>query len=204
MDKKKKNTILTVICMILIIVLIFYARKIIILKNITQKMDEYTNSNNYYIWNSYYNGLSVVITEIWTKDNELLLKLNSDEMTYAIKNDKLYEYSNNEWKDVSETADEKNMINSNWGAVNNLKEEFNSFTSIFKYKITSNIINGKNCYRIKKYALDGDVIYIEKDTGLLIRYETIMGEHNDNNEIQSTIRDYKYEFNNVNENFIDF
>lgn len=67
------------------------------------------------------------------------------------------------------------------------------------------LVYEKKCFKLEAYSNYGDSVYIEKESGLVIRFEKTFGKSNNFGEIiQSTIHDYRYEFNNVKNDFIKF
>ena len=201
MIKKILKCIITIIAIICIFILL----KFILFKSLVNKMTSYETSDNYYMWYSTYRGDVSYTTELWVKNNEMLINFDSGNQKFIIKEGKLYVFIDEEWIDISNTAEEDLMIKSNWNTMNYIKSEIDKFSSIFKYKISSDIINGKKCFKLEAYSDYGDSVYIEKKSGLVIRFEKTFGESTNFGEIiQSTINDYRYEFNNVNNDIIKF
>lgn len=188
----KKITVI-IIGILLAIILITLIRKIIILNFISAKIDDYTQSTNYYIRSYAYQGWNATTYEVWVKNGNMVRKTNN-ELEYIIQNNTVYEVSGNNISETDSNIDD--LLSINWNYVKLFKDELTNLKNIFKYSINTARVNGKKCYKLT----DKDsVLYFEKNTGLLVRTECLegltSGYHRE--EIQSTLWDYKTEFNNV-------
>lgn len=182
MNKILKYIFFSIIIVIIVLGIIF-ASKVIIFKNLSKKLDEYASSTNYYIREYYYEGWYSSKTEYWFKDNQLVAKYN-DELDYV--------YSKTE---EGNQVDDGLDIDVAIRHIKSISEKLNNPINIFKYSLTSSERNGKKCYKLEN---KNSIIYIDKETGLIVRVENIRGfETPSENEVQSTILDYSYEFNNV-------
>ncbi|MCI9039132.1 MAG: hypothetical protein HFJ29_04605 [Clostridia bacterium] len=210
MEKKKavKKVLKVIGIIVLIIIALFMIntiRKLAIIKNIQKNANQYTSSKNYHIKSvgSGMNEDSTTIINSYCKGDNTLTTL---EMTRdGEKIHKLSVYDNGIKKDVfTETSKQK-------VAEMDVEESMNLIMPIYNYfegasnmqliwmAIVSRVedieYNGKQCYRVANSPSSSvlktdnnniDEVYIEKDTGLVIR--THFG---------NTISEREYEFNNV-------
>ncbi len=204
--KKMKFTLLIVIYTIIFIIIAFFTRNFIVFKGIANKMENYLQSNNYYVRSYFYQGWNASTTETWVKDENMIINFNN-ELSHVINNGMLYSiYGENGYTIENNTmkvrAGEFNFIEM-------LKNELNSPKSIFTYSLSTAIVNGKDCYMLKH---TNTILYFEKSTGYLVRYEELEGFVSPNTnkendlvyEVQSTIYDYKFEFNQVTDKDLEF
>ena len=174
-------------------------RKVTIIKDMQNKILEYSNSDNYYIKAIKHGNNEETIIETYKKDNVILQKItrNSKEGESSLIN-----YSNN--KKINTYIDSGtskiavvNVENSitetnveNWVYTQNEKE---CIMAAFMSSIKREKVDGKYVYRIKnfypaqKFITDFDnfYFYIDKETGLMIK----------NSENDGT--NYEYQFNVV-------
>ena len=196
MEKTKlsiKKIAIILISILLAIIVITLIRKIIILNFISAKIDDYTQATNYYIRMYLYQGWNATTYEVWVKNGNMVRKTNN-ELEYIIQNNTVYEVSDN---NISETnSNIEDLLSINWNYVKPLKDELPNLKNIFKYSISTAKVNGKNCYKLTD---KDNILFFEKSTGLLIRTECLEGLISGyyNEEIQSTLWDYKTEFNSV-------
>ena len=87
-----KKKILKCIITIIAIICIFILLKFILFKSLVNKMTSYETSDNYYMWYSTYRGDISYTTELWVKNNEMLMNYNSGNQKFIIKEGKLYEF----------------------------------------------------------------------------------------------------------------
>lgn len=205
-ENKNNNKIaylLYIIFILVFIILVFYIRKVIIFNTISNKLSAYQNSENYYIRMYEYLGHDVNTTQIWVKDNNLVKVFNKLPDT-IIKNDIIYNFIDGSLSQVNENATNENIddvFGWPWSFMYYLSNDLKSPINVFKYSLDEATVNGKKCYKIEYFNEFGTICYFDKETGLLSRYETLVGERtyiSDNEiEIQSTLIDFKFEFNNV-------
>jgi hypothetical protein len=195
--KKMKYTLMIVIYSLILIILVFFGRNFIIFKNLANKIESYEKADNYYIREYSYQGWTSDISETWVKDESMLCKYNNN-VTVSVQNGIIYNIFNNEYTASNCTDD---TLSNNWNFIDILKDELNSPKSIFKYSVKEKVVNGKECYQLTN---KNTILYFEKDTGLLVRYEELEGFVTPSqNEIQSTVYDYKFIFNEVTDEYIE-
>lgn len=186
-NKKMKILKITLLAILLIFVL-SYTRKLIILISLSNKVDEYTNSTNYYKKTVRYNGYddSIMTIENYVKDEKIIdkFKLLSEFMTVNNTNyfngEKVNSYYEIEFDEETEEYKSRKTVQ--------LNQERELLAFIPDYidmsnpamffglplfsSIKSDKCDGKDCYRIAVTWFNNNydnIFYIEKDTGLLIR-----------------------------------
>ena len=200
--KKIQYTLLIIIWSLIFIILAFFSRKILISYKIYKKISNQQNANNYYMRIYDYEGWYYLTTEIWVKDRNMLEKAG-DIRTARVQDNIMYE------KIIDDEVITNSLTNENfsnegvvktryWYLIDTLKEKLKDPVSIFKYSIKSTIVNGKKCYQ---FISNEDILYFDKETGLAVRWEFLAGQTTtgigNDTEIQSTLNDYEYEFNVV-------
>lgn len=199
--KKIKYTLLIVIWSLIFIILAFYMRKVFIISKIYKKIDNYQNANNYYMRRYDYYGWYYTCTEIWVKDREKLQKcddISLDRVKEDTNYNKFMDYDIEITPLTSENFTEEGVVKTYfWYFTDKIKNDLKDPINIFKYSIKSAIINGKKCYQ---FISNEDILYFDKETGLVVRMEETYGEGtivNNKREYQSTLFDFKYEFDVV-------
>ena len=199
--KKIKYTLLIVIWSLIFIILAFYMRKVFIISKIYKKIDNYQNANNYYMRRYDYYGWYYTCTEIWVKDREMLQKcddISLDRVKEDTNYDKFMDYEIEITPLTSENFTEEGVVKTYfWYFTDKIKNDLKAPINIFKYSIKSAIVNGKKCYQ---FISNEDILYFDKETGLVVRMEETYGEGtivNNKREYQSTLFDFKYEFDVV-------
>lgn len=202
MNKKKVITIILLI--VLIIIAIFLGctiRKMIIIKDLSQKVSEYENSKNYYVKIVNSSGTT---TEYYCKDDNAVLFLRTISNTGEKRNLTNY-FKGEKTNTYIESGEEKiAMPNSNGlpskitiiglGDTNNL---WQLFTVSVATSIKKGESDGKNCYILSLGKENEE--YREIETGLRIKAKE--GTRTDENgNVTDIIMEYHYEFNNVNDN----
>lgn len=196
---KVLNMIILSIVILVIGLTVNTIRKVTIIKDMQNKILEYSNSNNYYIKATKHGNNEETIIETYKKDNVILQKItrNSKEGESSLIN-----YSNNKKintyidsgtskiavVDIENPITETNV--ENWVYTQNEKE---CIMAAFMSSIKREKLDGKYVYRIKnfypaqKFITDFDnfYFYIDKETGLMIK----------NSENDGT--NYEYQFNVV-------
>ena len=196
MKIKKVLKIMGIIIAILILfVLIHTVRNYIIITKLQDKIQPYSNSNNYYIKSVATEEDKTRITmEYYKKDNKQVVFL---ERNLNGEVSKISIYNNGQRTDTFTDGKDVKVAQLNSGTVisiniyNHLETDNNWQTflgSIFA-RIKSINLNGKECYRIKGFLsstslTDEGGVYIEKDTGLFIK--TV-------EERATTEREYKFD-----------
>lgn len=210
---EKKNVVKKVFKVIGVIVLIAFVlfmvntiRKLIIIKEIQRTASQYTSSTNYHVKSiaSGMNGEDRITTiNCYYKEGNKLTTLEMSEK--GEKTYKLSIYDNGEKKDVfTETKEQKMAEIDAEDAMNFIMPIYDYFEGgsnmqLICIAIASKVENieykGKKCYRVGDFVSSDTLVdinsnnsevYIEKDTGLVIR--THFG---------SSISEREYEFNNV-------
>lgn len=197
--KKILKTIGIILLILMMLFLIHTIRNFIIIKNLQNKIAQYTNSENYYIKSiaNQNNGL-VVEMDYYQKGNKQVVFLERDDNEEKIK---ISMYNNGETINTfTETLDTKNVNLNNPGSIHvevvNVLYTDNNWQT-FLYSIISKVekldYNGKECYSINNflspyymYGTEENEVYIEKDTGLLLKQIT-----------DDITTEKEYEFNNV-------
>ena len=199
--KKIKYTLLIVIWSLIFIILAFYMRKVFIISKIYKKIDNYQNANNYYMRRYDYYGWYYTCTEIWVKDREKLQKcddISLDRVKEDTNYNKFMDYDIEITPLTSENFTEEGVVKTYfWYFTDKIKNDLKAPINIFKYSIKSAIVNGKKCYQ---FISNEDILYFDKETGLVVRMEETYGEGtivNNKREYQSTLFDFKYEFDVV-------
>lgn len=205
MDKKK---IIKIVLLILLIALVLFVaniiRKMIIIKDINEKVSKYMNNDNHYekIVSDY--GESKTTTDYYCKGDKAVMFLKTT-TNKTEEEKKLTQYFNGEkCNSYIEAGTTKiAMLNSNgipskvlvWGI-----DYDNNFWNLFYLALTTPIksveYNGKECY-----LLDSPVCrnaYIEKETGLTLK--AIDGQIDDAlGNKQDIVVEYEYNFNDVDD-----
>ena len=199
--KKIKYTLLIVIWSLIFIILAFYMRKVFIISKIYKKIDNYQNANNYYMRRYDYYGWYYTCTEIWVKDREMLQECDDISLDRVKENtnyNKFMDYEIEITPLTSENFTEEGVVKTYfWYFTDKIKNDLKDPINIFKYSIKSAIVNGKKCYQ---FISNEDILYFDKETGLVVRMEETYGEGtivNNKREYQSTLFDFKYEFDVV-------
>lgn len=203
----KKKIVITILLIILILIIIFLGftiRKMIIIKDLNQKISKYVDSDNHYeriINNSSENK---TVTEYYCKGENAVLFLNTTikstgetrKLTNYYKGEKTNTYIET-GKDKVALLDSNGLpskimiINFDYG--NNI---WNLFQIALATSIKSEEYNGKECYLFNSRMADD--CYIEKETGLILKakYGTEVTENGNESDI---IVEYYYEFDNVDD-----
>ena len=205
MNKKRIVMILLLIILIFIIVFLgFTIRKMIIIKDLNQKVSEYMNSNNHYEKIINNSNETETITEYYCKGENAVTFLKTTIKSTG-ETRKLMNYYNGEKVNTYiETGENKIAILDSNGLPSKIMiigfDYGNNIFNLFMQAITSSIksieYNGKDCYLFNSKM--ADECYIEKETGLILRakYGTEVSENGNKSGI---IVEYFYEFNNVDD-----
>lgn len=203
--KKVKYSLIIIIWSLILIILAFFGRKMIVFNDLYNKINSYQNATNYYMRIYDYNGFYSLTTETWVKDKNMLQKDNNIK-TISIKDNTMYQYFVEGEAMISPLTNE-NFTSEGilktyyWDLIELLKNELKNPQNVLKYSLKNAIVNGKECYQLMQ---KGRILYFDKETGLIVRWEELTGYMSPNqNEIQSTLKDFKFEFNNVeNKDFL--
>ena len=183
----------------------------IILHDIQNKASKYENADNFYMKTHYYNEDEMSVIEAYRKGD------NYKEVNHHISfsmNATLTRYSNGKNENMYVESGGSKIAELNrepLGIANISGKIYNSFWEFIKLAFTTQITeekcNGIDCYRLQttdivfngSYVKSHSIDYIEKETGLLIRYindENVL-LNNDNSSGQ--IQDYRYDFGKVDD-----
>ena len=209
--KKYSNKLRILKIIIFIIIAAFVittGKKMMIISNLSRKADSYVMSNNYHEESTTYAGDNLINIDVYYKDGKsvtIMHRITKNETN------KITIYSNGEKKNTYwETGDKKTAkLNEEKGIEFRISNyiETNNILELLIASITTNIksveCNGKECYLLSGFIssslLTGgnDIVYIEKETGLVIRSSlgNIKNEVTGRNTDQ--IRDVNYEFGTV-------
>lgn len=200
---KKSNIgkIIFIIFAILITLFIIHTfRNYYIVLGLQNKILEYSESDNYHLKNyNYANSGTEVIMDYYKKQEKQVVVLQTTKDGSQMKR---VMYDNGERVDVFTKTENSKIAELNTGTmmyvgIYNRLETDNAIQTLFTCigtKIKSAKYNGKDCYALKNvitgFSLisEDEVIYIEKDTGLLVAVKGANG----------TI-EREYEFNNVSD-----
>lgn len=188
-----------------------FGKKYIIFQDLAKKAEELQKISNYHIESSTFYGLhredlDVEKREELAKDNVFydIYGAGENELTTIVKDNMSYEYMDDKLIWLNSIDNDFIGLYSQLltGEISILKDK----TSIFTYYLSDAIINGKECYQIRENDQAGGIIYIEKETGLVIRTEHRSGfgtSVSNGYDYQSTVTDYKYEFNCITDEEIN-
>ena len=203
---KKKKIIIAILIMTLLCIILFICltlRKVTIMRNISKIASKYNNYENYY--EKITNTTQKITTEYYKNGDQTKTIMNRDAgensttITYFNKNGKnnsYYEPVNGQKK--ARLNNEGAMLQTNI-IVLTFGDNFGyDFYSATKTIIKNTILNGKECYLFKDIVY-GNYMYIEKDTGLILKMQDgyISDENNKDTPI---IVEYEYKFDTVTDN----
>jgi len=195
--------ILLIILIFVVIFLGFTVRKMIIIKNLNEKVSKYVNMDNRYEKIINDSGSSTSVVEFYSKGDNAVLFLNSIPNKYTGEKRTLINYFKGEKTNTYIESDGNKiaLLDSNglpskimivtldYG--NNL---WNLFQAALSTSIKSTEYRGKECYVLN--ISNNSEIYIEKDTGLRIKAkEGIVVDPNGNESVMTV--EYYYEFGTV-------
>lgn len=196
--KKILKIIGIILIILLVLTLIHTIRNYIIIRNLQNKISKYSNSTNYFVKSeSTKNDGTKIIMKYYQKDNKQAVFLEKTSNENEIK---ISRYNNGERVDTfTETKDSKvaqldtsTLISVNIYNQLETDNKWQTFIGSIISNIRSEKCNDKECYVIKGFTsttsltFEETKIYIDKDTGLLVK--VIEDE---------TISNREYEFNNV-------
>lgn len=207
---KKKIFILTLIIFI-ILILVFLAitiRKMIILKDLNQKVAIYIDNNSYYekiIANS---EETETITEYYSKGEKAVLFLNTTIKDTGQKRKITNYYKGEKTNTYIEADDNKIALLDSNGIPNRLmiKQVYagNNLWELFLISLGTSIrseeYNNKKCYvlSIGKEPENYSKEYIDKETGLTVKAKNGFIIENGKNKSDTTL-EYYYKFDNVDD-----
>ena len=202
---KKKKIILFLILFIILVFSILTISKILVINKINNQLSKFGNETNYHMIKNYYTSTGVIIDEEWIDRDtpngmfkEVLFDYDDCKkvVTYSLSYDNsLKYYSENSEGEISVTDEyeiEKLDKEEEVPTISNKADYLKKYLkNIFKYSISSEKINGVDCYKIKGF-FDDYIYFIDKNTGELVR-EVFYGESG------PCIGDYSWKFDCVTE-----
>lgn len=198
MNKKKVFKIIGIILVVVIVIIAIHTiRNFVIIKDLQNKIAQYSNSSNYYTKSvAVEDGGTSVTMEYYKKDNKQVVFMERN-LNGEISKISMYDngeridafWDNKENKTVQ--LDNKNIITVNIYNCLETENNWQTFLGSIVARVKSSNVNGKECYSIKNFLsstslTEDSEIYVEKDTGLLVK--TVEGNRNSERE---------YEFDNV-------
>ena len=181
-EKKKKYTILKAILMMIIAALVLFlmhfTRNYIIINNILTKQEELNKSTNYSLKIEHINENATL--EYYHKDNVIMLVKDSNTGKVAIWSDKDKKESIFlNMKDLIATVNNEKIIDSFYdlkphGIISD-SEASRGFE--FMYFITSEKVNGIDCYKVT-WIIGGETAWYNKENGRVVR-TAIKGQKED-------------------------
>lgn len=215
--KKILKWLLIIIATIVIIAIIIFGRRLIIINTLESKVLPYTKSTNAHVRMTFENSTNKSI------DTYMLGNIEKNVVNYSAgqdyqqliqitypENRKLFTTDANGTK-IMRTFEEQNKKVLSYVIVNfvdytTFSTFFEKLHDVFTTKITTSIVDGKECYLFSSLSHTQYVygknttdlkMYIDKETGLPIKViETSKLEDGTKTE---KITDYKFEFNNLSE-----
>lgn len=206
---------------ILLIFVVSYVRKMVILVSLSNKVDKYTSSTNYYMKSANYSGYddSIITIESYVKDEKIIDRFKLLSETNKINNTNYFNGKTvNSYTEI-EYEEETEEYKSRKTAELNQERELLAFipdyidmshpAMFFGLPLFSSIqsekCDEKECYKITVNALGDNydtVFYIEKETGLTIR---ILGHTTDTDNIKhDNVTNLQYKFDVLtDEHFIE-
>ena len=219
-SNKMKILKITLLAILLILVL-SYVRKMVILVSLSNKVDKYTSSTNYYIKSVNYSGYddSIITIESYVKDEKIIDRFKLLSETNKINNTNYFNGKTvNSYAEIEfdeETEEQKSRKTAELNQERELLAFIPDYIDIshpvmfFGLPLFSSIQSDKcderECYKITVNSLGDNydtVYYIEKETGLTIR---ILGHTTDTHNIKhDNITNLEYKFDMVtDEDFIE-
>lgn len=222
MKKKMIKFLVILLIIIAVIVMIFVfntMRKVKIIENLREKKVPYEGKTNYhFIAKSYSTGLDNTI-EMWKKEDEILWITNVD--YHTDRTSKVIRYTDGTITNsyYEEQVDDQITKEAELGEkdeyifIDNITMDVlhtENFWDLFWVSafcsIKTETMNGKECYKITNFRpedsfmiAEGDTsLYIEKDSGLIVRQMTGFVEEATGEKLQ-TYQDLEYEFDCVTE-----
>lgn len=175
-EKKKKHTILKTILMIIIVALVLFiihsARNYIIVDNIIAKQEKLKKATNYSFETNYTNQNTTM--KYYCKDNTIMIVKDSDTgkvVIWSNKDRKETIYLN--LRELTATVNDEEVIDSFYnlkpvGLIRNA-EESRGFD--FMYFITSETVNGRDCYKVS-WIFGGETAWYDKENGTMLKMTT--------------------------------
>jgi len=221
----KKMKILKIILLaVLLIFILSYLRKMMILVIVNNKISEYASSINFYIKSLTHPGISedMLIIEHYKKDDKYITKAKTITESMKVYANNYYngetvnryvkwDFDEEDTEHISrKTAylnDAENVLVPtipNWIDISN---PIMFFTTPLFSSIKSDKCNDIDCYKITLYSINSShetILYIEKETGLMIRIIGAGTSIGVDGTRYDNITDYEYKFDIVtDDDFIE-
>ena len=205
-NKVKKITIILLIILILLFVILTVS-KIVIIKNIVRNVEaNFGDKDNFYYSHNFYTDKNLYVERDYIdKDSHRSLHINyevdfdSDEKaemklldcsTFDGEYYKSYDIDSEGKAYLTDSVKDSNDDNDIYNPmVDNVKNLF-SLKNMFKCSITSEKVRGIDCYKVKFFSKefsDESVVYVDKETGAIVRIVSREGN----------VNDYYYKFDTV-------
>lgn len=203
MNKKNIMKVVKIILIILLVIIVVFLTnaviKFMIAKQLSENVKQYTSSENYHIKSISYDSDGTQITMNYYKKNDKELTIM--EIDKNGTTDKISIYNNGSRKDVFYDNSEGKKVELNTDLTIDvqiydyfdMQSNLQLFGSNMFAKIKKVDYNGKECYLLNNsftltylWGAEVDEIYIEKDTGLVVK-----------SNIDNHISEREYEFDNV-------
>lgn len=198
---RKLKSLKIILLIILAIFLIRTGRNMIIMAELANKANEHISSKNYRKISTSYQGDTLSIIDYYFKDGKYVMIMNR-----LTKNEtnKIIAYNNGKTINTYYETGDKKIAKLNAGGligvnIINYFESDNILSFIIR-SITTNIknveCNGKECYLVNDNLL-GEVTYIDKETGLIVRNNTGVYTNQETKSTTNGLQDIRYEFGTV-------
>ena len=198
---RKLKSLKIILLIILAIFLIRTGRNMIIMAELTNKANKHISSKNYRRISTSYQGDTLSIIDYYFKDGKYVMIMNR-----LTKNEinKIIAYNNGKTINTYYETGDKKIAELNAGGligvnIINYLESDNILSFIIR-SITTNIknveCNGKKCYLVNNNLL-GEVTYIDKETGLIVRNNTGVYTNQETKNTTNGLQDIRYEFGTV-------
>lgn len=203
MNKKNIMKVVKIILIILLVIIVVFLTnaviKFMIAKQLSENVKQYTSSENYHIKSISYDSDGTQITMNYYKKNDKELTIMERDKNGTT--DKISIYNNGSRKDVFYDNSEGKKVELNTDLTIDvqiydyfdMQSNLQLFGSNMFAKIKKVDYNGKECYLLNNsftltylWGAEVDEIYIEKDTGLVVK-----------SNIDNHISEREYEFDNV-------
>lgn len=198
---RKLKSLKIILLIILAIFLIRTGRNMIIMAELVNKANEHISSKNYRKISTSYQGDTLSIIDYYFKDGKYVMIMNR-----LTKNEtnKIIAYNNGKTINTYYETGDKKIAKLNAGGligvnIINYFESDNILSFIIR-SITTKIknveCNEKECYLVNDNLL-GEVTYIDKETGLIVRNNTGVYTNQETKSTTNGLQDIRYEFGTV-------
>ena len=172
-----KKVIITILIALIVLFIVHVVRNMLIFNNLKDKVENYADSTNYLI--KLYSNNNLTYVEYYKKDNKTKFIYNvitkdgiRRKLTSYYDGEKYNKYIESDGKKVVILNTDDLLSNID---ITNYFENDNFITNLFKSIksiVTEEKVNNKKCYKIR---FDKNwVVYIEKDTGLVLKKKKVI------------------------------